>query len=443
MQRSIIVSLFGLIGCLVSTQAFSQAVHEYVLDNGLKLIIKEDHRAPVVSSQVWYRVGSSYEHAGITGVAHALEHMMFKGTPNYPPGEFSKIISANGGDENAFTSSDYTAYYQNLERSRLPVSFEMEADRMRHLNLDPEEFAKEIKVVMEERRWRTDDNPQALAHEQFNATIWTVSPNRNPVIGWMDDLEHLDINDLVQWYEAWYAPNNAVVVVVGDVEPSEVLALAEQHFGPLQAEDLPLRRVLKEPEQFGERRLSLHLPAKLPQVSIGYKVPSLKTAASPAEAYALEMLVYVLDGSDSARFTRELVRGEEITASASASYNLYNRLDSVLSLSAIPNDGITLGDLEEALRKQVKRLQTEPVSQQELDRIKTQIIASKVFERDALFSQGNHIGMMETIGLGYKTLDAYLPGIEAVTPERIQAVANKYLVDTKLTVATLQPTESK
>ena len=204
---------------LLSSQALlaAGAVTEYRLDNGLKLLVKEDHRAPVVVSQVWYKVGASYEHDGITGVSHVLEHMMFKGTDAHPPGEFSRIISENGGRENAFTSKDYTAYFQRLEKSRLAVSFELEADRMRNLHLQDKEFQKEINVVMEERRLRTEDKPTALTYEQFIAAAFVSGSVRIPTIGWMNDLENMELEDLQRWYQRWYAPNNAIVVVVGDV----------------------------------------------------------------------------------------------------------------------------------------------------------------------------------------------------------------------------------
>ena len=237
------------------------SVHEYQLDNGLKLIVKEDHRAPVVVSQVWYRVGASYEHDGITGVSHVLEHMMFKGTDAHPPGEFTRIISENGGSENAFTSKDYTAYFQRLEKSRLPISFELEADRMRHLHLQDEEFQKEINVVMEERRLRTDDKPTALTYEQFMATAFLSSSVRIPTIGWMSDLENMQLNDLQQWYERWYAPNNAIVVVVGDVEPEAVLKQVKKYFGPLKPEEIVPVKPRTEPPQKGRRHITVRAPA--------------------------------------------------------------------------------------------------------------------------------------------------------------------------------------
>ncbi|MCB1735750.1 MAG: insulinase family protein [Gammaproteobacteria bacterium] len=419
------------------------AVHQYTLDNGLRLFVKEDHRAPVVVSQIWYGVGGSYEQSGMTGVSHALEHMMFKGTPTNPEGEFSRRIAEVGGDDNAFTSADYTAYHQTLEHAQLPTAFELEADRMRHLTLDPEAFRKEIQVVIEERRWRTDDKPLALALEQFNAAAWLASPARNPVIGWPSDLDRLRIDDLAAWYKAWYAPNNAIVVVAGDVDADAVHALAEKWFGPLAAEPVAVRRDTAEPEQFGMRRVDFDLPSKIAYLSMGYKVPSLKSAqddgVDPAEVYALEVLSYLLDGNDSARLTRELVRGSEQAVSANAGYDLYDRLPTLFSFTAVPSDKSDLDQLEIAIRAQIDRLKTELVSPEELRRVKNQVVAEQVFERDALFYQAQQIGQLESIGVPYTVADDYVASVRAVTAEQVRDVARKYLIDKTLTLARIHP----
>jgi zinc protease len=434
-------SVLSLTLLLSSTLALASGeVHEYRLDNGLKLIVKPDHRAPVMVSQIWYKVGSSYEYDGITGVSHVLEHMMFKGTENLAPGEFSRIIAEHGGRENAFTSRDYTAYFQSMERSRLPVSFELEADRMRNLLLQPEEVEKEIRVVMEERRLRTDDNPQALTFEQFNATAFLNSPYRIPVIGWMNDLENLHIDDLQDWYRKWYAPNNATLVVVGDVLPAEVYAQARRHFGALQpSPDLTPPKPRAEIPQSGMRRIEVKAPAELPFLLMGYKVPVLLTAAEDWEPYALEVLAGVLDGGNSARLARSLVRGQQVAASAGAGYSLYARQESLLTLSGTPATGQDMATLEQALREQLRLLREQPVSTEELARVKAQVVAANVYEQDSAFYQAMKIGTLETIGLDWRVLDDYVPRIRAVTAEQVQAVARKYLHDDGLTVAVLDP----
>ena len=415
------------------------AVHEYQLDNGMKLIVKEDHRAPVVVTQVWYRVGASYEHDGITGISHVLEHMMFKGTKNHEAGEFSRIIAENGGSENAFTSRDYTAYFQRLEQSRLPVSFELEADRMRNLQLDEAEFAKERKVVMEERRLRTEDKPTSLTYEQFQAAAFTSSSYRNPTIGWMDDLENLQLDDLQAWYERWYAPNNAVLVVVGDVQPEAVLALAKKHFGPLKPEQIKAPKPRIEPPQPGQRRITVSVPAEVPYLLMGFKVPVLATAEDDWEVYALEVLSGILDGGDSARLTRELVRGSQIAASAGAGYDLYDRQASLFLIEATPANGEGIEAVERALHEQIRRLQDEPVEAGELARVKAQVVASDVFEQDSIYYQAMQIGRLESVGLDWSLMDEYVERINAVTAEQVQAVARKYLVAQRQTLAVLDP----
>ena len=430
---------FLLSALLLSAGAGAAEVHERVLDNGLKVLVKPDRRAPIVTSQVWYKVGSSYEPGGVTGVSHVLEHMMFKGTENLEPGEFSEIIAENGGDENAFTGTDYTAYFQTMAADRLTVSFELEAERMRRLTLPEEEFVKELEVVKEERRLRTDDDPQSLTYEQFNAVAFQASPYRNPIIGWPSDLESMQVEDLRAWYRKWYAPNNATLVVVGDVDPAQVFALAEQHFGPLEAEPVTPPKPRAEPEQHGERRLVVKAPAKEPYLLIGYKAPVLADAEADWEPYALEMLASVLDGGASARFSRELVRGERVAASAGAGYSAFTRLPGLFRLSGTPADGRTVEELEAALLKQIERVQMELVEPEELERIRTQLIAAKVYEKDSVFYQAMQLGQLETVGLGWRLVDEYVERLSAVTPEQIRTVASKYLVPEVRTVAWLDP----
>jgi zinc protease len=424
------------------SSALAQAagtVHEYALENGMKVIVKEDHRAPIVASQVWYKVGSSYEPDGITGISHALEHMMFKGTQNHKPGEFSRIIAANGGDENAFTGRDYTAYYQVLAKDRLEIALELEADRMRNLLLPAEEFAKEIEVVKEERRLRTEDRPTALTFEQFTAVAYRALPYRNPVIGWMNDLENMKVEDLREWYRLWYAPNNATLVVVGDVEPEQVLELAKKHFGSFKPEPTPQVHALREPPQRGVIRTLVRAPARQPYLLLGYKTPVVGSTEEEWEPYALEMLAAILDGGDSARLSRNLIRGREIAVSAGAGYSAFSRLSSMLTMSGIPREGYTVEELEVALRQEVARLREEPVTEQELARVRAQVVAGEVYQLDSVLYQAMQIGLLETIGLRWQLLDEYVERINAVTAEQVQAVARKYLTEENLTVASLDP----
>ncbi|MEB4593088.1 pitrilysin family protein [Candidatus Thiothrix sp. Deng01] len=415
-------------------------VHEYKLDNGLKILVKQDNRAPIAVVELWYKVGSSYEHDGLTGVSHVVEHMMFKGTQKHPTGEFSRIIAENGAEDNAFTSDDYTAYYQIIAADRLEVAFELESDRVRNLTLPPAEFKKELEVVKEERRWRTEDKPPALTREQFSAVAFLNSPYKNPVIGWPSDLNAMQVEDLRAWYERWYAPNNATLVVVGDVEPDKVYELAKQYYGPLKpTPDIAPPKPQVEVEQKGLRTLVVKAPAELPYLLMGYKTPALINAKEKWEPYALEVLAGIMDGGNSSRFARELVRGQEIAADASAWYSGYGRMSDLFSLSGTPSKGITVETLKAALLTQVEKLKTEQVSAAELERVKAGVIAGEIYQRDSQQGQAEQLGSLESVGLGYQLADEYVGNILAVTPEQVQAVAKKYLVEDHLTIAELEP----
>ena len=416
------------------------AIHEFKLENGLKLIVQEDRRAPVVVSQVWYRAGSLDEVNGKTGVAHVLEHMMFKGTKEVKSGQFSRLIAAAGGKENAFTSTDYTCYFQQLEKSNLPLSFKLEADRMVNLQLTEEEFAKEIKVVMEERRWRTDDKPQSKVNEAFQGVVYRAHPYSRPVIGFMNDLENMTVADAREWYNTWYAPNNATVVVVGDVNAQDVYKLAKQYFGKLKPKVLPARKPQVEPAQIGERRVVVKAPAKLPYLLMGYHVPPLINPDSDWEPYALEVLAGVLSGNSAARLNQQLVRETQLAIDASAGYDLMSRgRQSIFALDGTPSEGKTVIELEAAMLEQIEKIKQFGITEEELNRVKAGVIAADVYQRDSMFYQGMQLGTTETIGFPWKIVQDYPVKLRAVTAEQVQAVAKKYLLKDNLTVATLDP----
>ncbi|MDA0821277.1 MAG: pitrilysin family protein [Proteobacteria bacterium] len=419
--------------------------HEFMLDNGLKLIVQEDHRAPVAVVQVWYKIGSSFEYDGITGVSHALEHMMFKGTEKIAPGAFSEIVAAKGGDENAFTSTDYTAYFQTWAAENVGLSFELEADRMRNLLLSESEFKSEIKVVLEERRLRTDDNPQALLGESAHAVAFQTSPYRQPVIGWAADIQAMDVADLKKWYQRWYAPDNATVVVVGDVDPAAVNALAIKHFGSLKRESVKPTRLRPEVEQHGKKTVTVTSDkTRVPYLYMGYKTPVLNSVSEEGgvaewEIYALDVLSETLDGGPSARLTQRLIRDSRIAAQVSASYSSTSRLPDLFSFSAAPAGKHTLEAVEQAIIDEIEKLQKDPPSNAELERIKTQVVADSIYERDSIFYQGLIIGTLESVGLDWRLNDEYVANIKRVTPDQVREVAKKYLVPSQLTVAKLLP----
>ena len=437
-RKKILIGWLWLAAAILPFQAGAN-VNEYKLANGMKVIVKEDHRAPVAVSQVWYQAGSMDELNGTTGVAHVLEHMMFKGTKDVPAGEFSKQIAVAGGRENAFTSRDHTAYFQQLQKSRLELSMKLEADRMHNLVLSPREFAKEIRVVMEERRLRTEDKPQALVYETLMAAAYEAHPYHHPIIGWMNDLENMSVDDARNWYRRWYVPNNAALVVVGDIEPKEVLKLAQRYFGKIRPVVLPQRKPQSEPAQRGIRRVTVKAPAKLPYLAMGYHAPALRDPVKDWEPYALEVLAGVLDGNASARLNQALVRQQQIANSVGAGYDLISRGPSMFILDGAPAEGKTVAELEAAIRQQIEKIKQDGVTEEELQRVKAQVIAAQVYQRDSMFYQAMLIGELETAGLPQNTLETRLAKLKDVSAAQVQEVARKYLVDDRLTVAVLDP----
>ncbi len=432
----IIFAVFLLSAC-------SSEVQEKLLDNGMRVIVKVDNRSPVVVSQIWYQIGSMDEPTGKTGVSHVLEHMMFKGTEKLKPGEFSKIIARNGGRENAFTSHNYTAYFQTLEKSRLPIAFELEADRMQNLVFDKIELKREVSVVKEERRLRTEDKPSGKLYEAFRAKAYQVHPYGRPIIGSMKDLNGLTVNDLSAWYKKWYVPNNATLVVVGDVNPAEVFALAKKNFAHIPARTLPARDIESEPRQSTARRITVKIPAQVPRIIIGFHTPVIEHENNNWEPYALDMLAGILDGGESARFSSSLIRDQRIASSAGAGYDSIARAPSMFVIDATPFNGRSVADLERALLQQIEKIKFDPASQEEIDRVRAQVIASDVYQRDSMFYQGMEIGMLTMSDLDWRIGKKYVNRINSVTPEQIISVAKKYLIESNMTVAILQPVKTK
>lgn len=413
--------------------------YEKQLTNGMRLIVQEDKRAPTAVHMVWYRVGAMDEKDGDSGVAHMLEHMMFKGTKRVPAGQFNKIVAEAGGRDNAFTSTDYTAYFQLVPKEALPRMMALEADRMANLQIEPHEFASEAKVVMEERRLRTEDSPESLVHETLNAGAFQAHPYRRPVIGWMDDLTHLTWQDVRAWYRDWYAPNNAFLLVVGDVDHRQVFRDAEKTYGRLPAKSLPARKPQSEPVQKGIRRLTVKAPAKLPYLAMAWKVPKLHDVAADRDPYALEVLAGILDGSEAARLAKSLVRGQRIAQSVGAGYEAIQRGEALFVLDGQPAEGHSVAELETALRTELARIGEQGVTEEELARIKTQIVAGQVYKRDSMMAQAMEIGRFEASGFHWRDYDQLLDRLRSVSAEEVRAVARKYFSDDQLTVAVLDP----
>lgn len=430
--------LFAVAGVLPAIAAHA-GTYETALANGMRVIVKEDRRAPSVVHMVWYRTGSMDEPEGVSGVAHVLEHMMFKGTEKVGPGEFNKRVAAIGGRDNAFTSKDYTAYFQQVPPTHLGAMMALEADRMRNLIITDAEFAREIEVVKEERRLRTDDQPRSLVYEQLMATAFQAHTYRRPVIGWMTDLDAMKAADTREWYQRWYRPNNAYLVVVGDVDHQSVFGLARQHYGKLKPAPLPERRISNEPEQRGTRKTVVRAPAELPYLAMAWQVPALRDPAGDRDAYALQVLAAILDGYDGARLNRRLVRDSRIATSAGAGYDGTGRGPSLFLLDGVPAAGHTVEALEAALRAELQRIRDEGVSEAELNRVKTQALASEVYKRDSLMGQAMEIGYLEAAGLSWRDDERLLDGLRRVTADEVRAVAQRYFGDDALTIARLDP----
>lgn len=422
----------------------AHGAQQFRLSNGMQLIVQPDRRAPTAVHMVWLRVGSMDEVDGTSGVAHVLEHMMFKGTAKLPPGEFSRRVAALGGTENAFTSRDYTGYYQQIPAHRLEDVMRLEADRFAHNQWPDEEFRKEIEVVKEERRLRTEDQPRALLWEQLSATAFTASPYRRPIVGWMSDLDAMTPEDVRQFHRQWYVPGNAAVVVAGDVDVAKVRALAEKYYGSIPARAVPARKPRTEPPQRGLRRIAVKAPAEQAYVALAYRVPRLASvdqlSADDRDALALVVLSAVLSGYDGARLERALAQGpQRVADSADSGASVLGRGPAQFLLTGVPAKGKTAQQVEDALRAEVARIAREGVSVAELERVKTQWVASKVYGRDSLHSQASELGSNWVQGLPLDAEDRMLVHLRAVTPEQVQSVAQRYFGDDQLTVATLLP----
>ncbi|MDB5965249.1 MAG: peptidase M16-like protein, partial [Polaromonas sp.] len=425
-------------------------VEQFTLANGMTLIVKPDHRAPTAAHMLWVRVGAMDEVDGTSGVAHALEHMMFKGTADIKPGEFSRRVAALGGRDNAFTGRDATGYHQQIPADKLEDVMRLESDRFARNQWPDDEFKREIEVVKEERRLRTEDSPRAMMYEAASAITFTASPYRRPVVGWMSDLDAMTPADVRDFYSRWYVPANAAVVVTGDVEVAAVRALAEKYYGAIAARAVPVRKPRLEPAQTGLKTLDFKAPASQAYVSLAFKVPKLEAAdlmdsaqapGSPGrDALALTVLAAVLDGYSGARLERALQQGEDRVAdSAGASNGLLGRGPQVFSLDGVPAAGKTAAQVAQALRAQVALVARDGVSAAELNRVKTQWAASETYKLDGVFNQARELGSNWVTGLPLDASERLIARLRSVLNEEVKAVAAKYFGDDQLTVATLLP----
>jgi zinc protease len=407
----------------------------------MTLIVQPDRRSPTAVQMVWVRVGSIDEVDGTSGVAHALEHMMFKGTKDIKPGEFSRRVAALGGQENAFTTRDYTGYYQQIPVGSLEQVMKLESDRFANNQWPDDEFKREIEVVKEERRLRTEDQPRALLGEQQNAAVFTASPYHRPVVGWMSDLDAMTPEDARAFFRQWYVPANAVLVVAGDVDVAQVRAMAEKYYGRIPSRAVPARKPRIEPAQRGIRRIELKAPAEQAYVSLAYRVPQLASIDDVnSDAWALVVLSAVLDGYAGARLDRALTQGPDRVADSAGAYSGFvGRGPQLFVLDGVPAAGKSAEAVEAALRAQVARIAKDGVGEAELARVKTQWVASETYKRDSVMAQARELGSNWIQGLPLDASERIVARLQSVTAAQVQAVAAKYFGDDQLTVATLRP----
>lgn len=422
---------------LQTTQAQPSKVQEVMLDNGLKVLLLENHKSPAVTFQVWYRVGSRNEQDGKSGLSHFLEHMMFKGTPDVGPEEHMRIIAKNGGRSNAFTMQDATVYFATMSREKIGVAIELEADRMANALLDGNYFDAEKKVVLEERRLRTEDNPASSLDEITTAVAYTVHPYRRPVIGWMGDIKNMTREDLKRHYRVYYAPNNAFLVVVGDFVSKEILTKIKTAFGKIpRGSDIPKVKI-KEVPQRGERRVNLKKEAELPLLLIYYHVPNL----SSPDSFALDLLTVILASGRSSRLHQDLVYRRRLARKVDADYSRLSVDPPIFSISAqaMPRKDST--EMERAIDHLLEQIRSKPVTDRELQKAKNQVESSFIFSQDSIFGQAMRIGRYE-IAARWRLKDRYLAGIRKLTAAELLRVAKKYLDPDRRTVGVLIPTQA-
>ncbi len=438
-SRVLFAALIIFFSIFVVRPGLAVEPREFVLANGMKVLLIEVPKAPVATVQIWYKVGSRNEVMGRAGLSHMLEHMMFKGTTKYPKGAFSRLIRKNGGMDNAFTSQDFTAYFENLAADRVELALELEADRMQGLQFDMNELKTEREVVKEERRLRTEDDPQGALVEALFAQAFLSHPYHWPVIGWFSDLDAMTLDDLQRHYDTFYSPNNATLIVVGDIKAETLLPTIKQLFEPIPRGPEPKPLAAMEPDQKGERRFLLKREAQVPFVMMGYRVPNYTSE----DSYALDILESILSRGKSSRLYQSLVYDQKSALAVGAEYSLMQTDPGLFYFYALVSPGQKVEAVEDALNKEIKRLQAEPPTDLELQRAKNQVEAARIFEQDSNFRHAMLMGQAETVGAGWRKVDQFLERIRSVTVKDVQRVARQYLIDDNRTVGSLIPVPNK
>ena len=434
MRRLLVVMLLFVLAAGGASAQSADRVLAATLENGLRVLLQEDHRSPIVTFQMWYRVGSRNEARGATGIAHFLEHLMFKGTPTHGQGQFARLVEQNGGQDNAFTSQDVTSYYVNIAADKIDLVIDLESDRMHNLLLDAKEINSEREVVIEERRTRTEDDPGGFLGEEVSTIAYKSHPYGAPIIGWMEDIKRITPAEIRAFYKTYYIPNNAILVAVGDFKAPEVLAKIRTKFGRIPKGPTVPPVLAVEPPQNGERRVIVKKQAQLPIVYIGYHVPNQK---SP-DAFPLEMLSTILSEGRASRLYKRLVYERQLALEAGGDYNYFAHDPNLFWFWGTPMPGQTPETMERALLGEMEALKNEPVSDEELQRAKNQVEATFVFQEDSVHRRAALLARFELIG-GYENKDRFVERLRAVTAADVQRVARTYFADDNKSVGVLLP----
>ena len=421
----------------INTINFADRIEEFSLDNGLNVILIKDNRSNNVVSSIWYRVGSSYENEGITGISHLLEHMMFKGTEKFAAGEFSSAIKKIGGTENAFTGRDFTGYYQKVSKDFLSMCLKYEADRMTNLQFTNDDLTSEREVVKEERRLRTEDQPISAIFEKIGLHILGMTDYGIPIIGTMDDLNNITLRDLENWYKKYYKPSNATIIISGNFDRKSIKNEIKLYFGGIKNTEMEINDVSSEKLEmsFDNIRMKEKLPN--PILILSYVKPKF-TDLSVKEAYALEVLLEIMDGSFSSRFTSNII-DKKIAINTFISHDLYSREKSIISIGGIPRQNVSLESLKQSVINEFTNLYKEGLLDKELDNTKARIIASNIYKFDSIFSQTMSVGQLESKNLSWSLLDEYIVKVNSVTEQDIKEVTKKYIIDGEVQITLVEP----
>ena len=433
--------LFMLVLLLPLPQAFSMNFSDrsidYTLSNGLKVVLIKDTRSPVVVSSIWYKVGSSYEREGISGISHILEHLMFKGTKTMSPGEFSRKIKQIGGSENAFTGRDFTGYYQKVHKDYLEICLELESDRMNNLVFVQDEVSKEIDVVKEERRLRTDDQPISKLFEKINKQIFGMSRYGIPIVGTMDDIGSIKISDLKEWYDSYYTPSNAIVIIAGDIDFTKTKKMVEKHYG--QIED---RKVMRSIGSINHKTsyedILTYDKVSKPIVLMSYKHEPF-SEDNKKEMYTLELLFELMDGSNSSRFAKNLVDKKMVAMNTFISFDTYSANDNLITLGGSPRSGITLNKFRDEILNEFKEFVKNGLEEGELEQVKSRLLANNIYKFDSVFYQVMQVGMLETKGYNWKLLDTYIEDINSIGEADLKKIANKIILNKEYLYSSILP----